>query len=123
MKNIEEVILLCIAVLCIGLMLGIFIGRFGTEPVVSLSEYDKAVAKEPTQTAPYRFETAGKININTASADELTLLPGIGKTYADRIVEHRSKYGPYLSIEEITNIKGISKSRFEAIKEYITVGG
>ena len=123
MKNNEEFFLICIAILCIGLMIGILVGKVGTKPRISISEYDKTVANEPTPTAPYRYETAGKININVASADELTLLPGIGKTYADRIVAHRMKYGPFLSIEELTNIKGISESRFEAIKEYITVGG
>ena len=123
MKNIEQPIWICIAFLFVGLMFGILIGRFFTDHAVTLSAYDKIAANEPKQTVPYRFETAGKININTASAKELTMLPGIGLTYAERIVEHRLKYGPFLKIEELTNIKGISEKRFEAIKDYITVGG
>lgn len=123
MKKPEQAIMLCTAVLCVGLMFGILIGRFGTNHAVTLSAYDRLAADMPTQTAPYRNETAGKININTASAEELAMLPEIGITSAERIVAHRLKYGPFLSIKELTNIKGISEKRLEAIKDYITVGG
>lgn len=123
MKNKEQVILLCIGVLCAGLMVGILIGRITNDRSVRLSAYDNMVADQPTANIPYRDETTGKININTASAEELTQLPGIGTTYAERIVEHREKYGPFLRIDEIKNIKGISDSRYEKIKNYITVGG
>lgn len=123
MKNIEQTILLCITVLCAGLMVGILIGKFGTDRSVKLSAYDQTVDDQSEQTAPYRHETAGKININTASAEELSMLPGIGITYAKRIVEHRAKYGPFLTVDELANIKGIGEKRFESIKEYITVGG
>jgi competence ComEA-like helix-hairpin-helix protein len=123
MRNIEQLLLLCITVLCIGLMIGILIGRFGNTPAISLSEYDRIYDKMPTQTAPYADEHSGKININIASAEEIAMLPGIGITYANRIVEYRSKYGPFISIDEIKDIKGISENRYKAIKEYITVGG
>ncbi len=123
MKNIEQTILLCITILCAGLMVGIGIGRFGTKHSVKLSANDQTVAAQPSPTAPRSNETLGKININTASAEELSMLPGIGITYAERIVEYRTKHGPFLSVEDLTNVKGIGDSRFEAIKEYVTVGG
>ena len=123
MKNIHQTILASVATLCIGLMIGILIGRFGLSPSVQLSTYDQIAINIPTTTAPHEFETTGKININTASAHELTMLPGIGKSGAENIIAYRLHYGQFMKIEDITNVKGISKERFENIKEYITVGG
>lgn len=123
MKNIEQTLMLGITLLCVGLMIGILIGRFGTDNSVQLSEYDKAFAEQPSQTIPYINDTVGKVNINTASVEEISMLPGIGETYAKRIVEYRQKHGPFLSVEELTNVKGIGESRFKSIKDYITVGG
>lgn len=123
MKNIENIILSCVAVLCFGLLIGIFIGRFGGSPSIQLSTYDQISENLPTQTAAYISSTTGKININTASAEELTMIPGIGETSADNIVAYRLRYGPFLKIEDITNVKGIGAGRFEKMKEYITVGG
>jgi competence protein ComEA len=63
----------------------------------------------------------GKIDINTASADELELLPGIGPAYAERIVDYRIKNGFFLSTADIQNISGIGPKTFEKIKDLITV--
>jgi len=62
-----------------------------------------------------------KININTAPADELEKLPGIGKGLATRIVEHREKYGPFRKPEYLIIIRGISDKRFRALQDLITV--
>lgn len=59
----------------------------------------------------------GKININTASKEELITLPGIGKTLAGRIIDYRNIHGPFKSIEEIMEIKGIGKGTFNKIKD------
>ena len=123
MKNIEQISLLSIAVLCAGLMVGILIGRTQANHCVPLSAYDQAVKNEPVESIPYKSETSGKININFASADELAMLPQIGKTYAQRIVDYRANHGPFVSIQEITNVSGIGDKTFDAIKDYITVGG
>ena len=122
MKNNEQTLLLCAALLFAGLMVGIFVGRLGTNPFVQLSHYDQIVANEPKQTTPYLDETTGKININLATAEEISMLPGIGITYAERIVAYREKYGPFIAIDDLTKVKGIGESRIKAIKTYITVG-
>ena len=65
--------------------------------------------------------TPRRININTASAEELEKLPGIGRGYAQRIVEHREKHGAFRRPEHLIMVRGISDKRFRALGELITV--
>jgi competence protein ComEA len=67
------------------------------------------------------FESEPRININTASADELEKLPGIGKALAERIIEHREKFGPFRRPEHLIIVRGISDKRFRALQDLITV--
>lgn len=62
----------------------------------------------------------GKININSATKEQLMTLSGIGSTKADDIIEYRKKT-PFKTIQELTNVKGIGASTFEKIKDNITV--
>ena len=62
-----------------------------------------------------------KININTASVDELKTLSGIGEVKAKAIVEYRKVKGKFKTIEDIKEVNGISESLFEKIKDNITV--
>lgn len=73
--------------------------------------------KEVTSINP----TPPRININTASADELEKLPGIGKALAARIVEHREKYGPFRRPEHLIMLRGMSDKRFRALRDLIAV--
>jgi len=50
---------------------------------------------------------AGKVNINTASAEQLTTLPGIGPKLAARILDYRQKSGAFKSVQELMNVKDI----------------
>ena len=61
------------------------------------------------------------IDINSADAETLDLLPGIGPAYAQRIVDYRTENGPFQTIEEIMNVSGIGEKKYEAMKELITV--
>lgn len=65
---------------------------------------------------------AGKININTASAEQLTALPGVGEKLAARIVEHRQKSGSFKSVQELLNVKGIGEKNLAKIQTYLTLG-
>jgi competence protein ComEA len=66
--------------------------------------------------------TTELININTASQSELEILPGIGPTTAQKIIEYREQNGEFVSIEEIINVSGIGPGLYERIKDLITVG-
>ena len=61
------------------------------------------------------------VNINTAEAQELCLLPGIGETIAARIVDYRKAHGLFNNTDEIMNVSGIGAKKYEEIKSYITI--
>lgn len=63
----------------------------------------------------------GPLDINTASKEQLVTLPGIGKVTAERIILYRNEKGSFSTVEELRNIKGISKRKLETIKPLITV--
>lgn len=65
--------------------------------------------------------TDGKININTASREQLMTLAGIGETKADQIIAYRTDNGAFQKIEDIMQVAGIKEGLFEKIKECITV--
>lgn len=62
-----------------------------------------------------------KINLNTATKEELTTLPGIGEARAEAVIAYREEHGGFGSIEEIQNISGIKTAVFSKIKDKITV--
>ncbi len=80
---------------------------------VSLSS-GLALAAKPAPT--------GKVNINTASVDQLATLPGVGSKLAARIVEYRQKSGAFKSTQELMNVQGIGEKNFQSMQSYLTVG-
>jgi competence protein ComEA len=62
-----------------------------------------------------------KVNINTDSSYELCELPQIGPALAKRIIEHKNRYGPYRRTEDIRSVKGIGDSKYNIIREFISV--
>lgn len=64
---------------------------------------------------------SGKVNINSASKEELMQLEGIGSAYAEKIIEYRETNGPFEKAEDITNVKGVGAATFEKNRERITV--
>jgi competence protein ComEA len=74
-------------------------------------------AQEGPRTAP----AASPINLNTATADQLEALPGIGPATATRILEYRQKNGPFKKIEDLMNIKGIGEKSFLKLKPLVSV--
>lgn len=63
----------------------------------------------------------GKVNINSASSDELQKLSGIGPSLAERIIDYRESNGLFTSIDDLQNVSGIGKTRFANLKEKICV--
>ena len=89
-------------------------------------------AQEETEAEKYSFESSkqgdfenvvsdGKININTASKEQLMQIPGIGEAKASAILAYREAQGAFYSIEDIKQVEGIKDGVFEKIKNYIKV--
>ena len=62
-----------------------------------------------------------KVNLNTATVEQLQTLPGIGAVTAKTIIEYRTKVGKFNKVEEIINVKGIGEKTFQKIKDRLTV--
>ena len=67
-------------------------------------------------------ELSGVVNLNTATAAQLDLLPGIGEKAAKRIIEHRNKT-PFAKIEDLRKVKGFGVKKLEKLKSFLTVSG
>jgi comEA protein len=91
--------IVCVLALCLGLALS------------SVSVMAQKSASAPTE----------KININSATSEQLQSLPGIGPATAKSILEYRSKVGKFNKIEEIINVKGIGEKKFQKIKDRLAV--
>lgn len=90
-------------------------------PLSSAAAAAAAVSSSPPGQA--QNAAAGKVDINAASVQELSsVLPGIGDTLAQRIVEYREQNGPFRSAEELMEVPGIGEKTFEAIRDLITAG-
>ena len=81
------------------------------------AETDRAVPQEAfmPDTTP--------LDLNTAAAEELERLPGIGQELAARIVAHRAQNGPFTAIEELMEVPGIGEGKLAALEGYLQIGG
>ena len=90
-----------------------------TVPPSAISDTPKETAPKSTQ--PKKEEVTFPVNINTASARELEALPGIGEVIARRIIDYRNAHGPFQSVDELINVKGIGEKKLADLKPYATV--
>lgn len=106
------------------------IGEIGGEVALSYEnatekkELGTTVEKTTTvteETVKESSENTRMININTASINELTTLPGIGEVKARAIVDYRENHGPFKSVEELMMVSGIGEKTYEKLREKICV--
>jgi competence protein ComEA len=65
----------------------------------------------------------GVVNINTATAEQLQLLPRVGPALADRIIEFRQSNGPFGSVAELVAVKGIGERSLAKLEPFVTTQG
>jgi competence protein ComEA len=92
-------------ILCLGLSLAMI-------PSAAMAQKASAQATSPA---------LEKVNLNTATAEQLQTIPGIGAAMAKRVVEYRAKVGKFGKIEDILNVKGIGEKKFQKMKDRLTV--
>ncbi len=66
-------------------------------------------------------DTAGPINLNRATAQDLEGVPGLGPVLAERIVAHRDTHGPFQQVEDLLDVSGIGEKKLSGIREYVVL--
>lgn len=66
-------------------------------------------------------ETGGLVNVNMADAAALDTLPGIGEVLSQRIIDHREQNGPFASVDDLINVKGIGPVTLEELRPLVTI--
>lgn len=87
--------------------------------VIAVAAQAAAQSRSPEATRP---AAAGVVNINTATAEQLSLLPGVGPTRARAIVAARQER-PFRSVRELQRVRGIGWATVQRLRPYLTVSG
>ena len=129
MKKQRISALVIVTITFIAFLVGFYTGRHYAPQPVTVS-VPKSMQTEPplvTEAVPETQITeppvSFPIDLNTADSRELTALPGIGEVLSQRILAYREENGRFTSVEEILNVEGIGKGKFESIIDLITIGG
>jgi len=80
-------------------------------------------AKPAKAVKAQKATVTGKININTATVDQLNMLPGVGPAKTKALVDYRTKNGNFKSIEDLMKVPGIKQKKVDKLKEYIIFEG
>lgn len=130
-----ERISLTVTGLALFAMIGFFLGSGGAgsadQVMVQRIVTEQSGSEEPSRpavsaSAPSDSSPPEEItlllNINTATAQQLQALPGIGAVKAQAIVDYREEHGPFRYVEELRNVRGIGETILASVMDYITVG-
>lgn len=124
LKRLAAFVILALALLACGVMLGIFIMQTRTAGTISVQRAAPEEAAESTQTVAEEAVDAtadDRLDLNTATAEELQELPGIGEVIAQRIIDYRELCGRFLDPEQLMEVDGIGQAKYEKLRELVTV--
>ena len=128
-KTERNVILFLVAAMIMGAAIRLYQAAF---PALQQFDYRasdstfaalSAASEDSVSVVPASVTTgkeSGKLNINTATVQQLMGLPGIGEVTAERILKYREETGKFTTIEDLRAIKGISKNKLERLSPMIT---
>ena len=128
-KNKENKYIYTVVIICIfiGFLIGVNTktsNNTKSEVIETVSEKIIPPTQETTQTVNVNTKVEEtkekeivKINVNTATEKELSILPGIGEVKANAIIKYRKENGSFASLSELVNVKGIGLATIEKLKE------
>ncbi len=70
-----------------------------------------------------KSQTAAKVDLNTATVQQLQQVPGIDRTLAQNIVAFRDANGPFSSVDDLARVKGMNQQKLDSLRNYVTVKG
>lgn len=82
-----------------------------------------ATADEPDADPPAGKATTGRLNLNTATAEQLEMLPGVGPAKAERIVAFRGKHGPFKRVADLRRVKGFGRKTLKKLERFLDIKG
>ena len=93
------------------------------QPITHAGSADPAVGSEPVAKKSNRKQLGGKLNLNTATEDQLMLLPTVGPSKAERVVTWRKKNGGFKRIADLRRVKGFGYKTFKKLEPYLDIKG
>lgn len=119
-------IMVMVTLLFCAFSAGFFLGRGAGGNRISVSAIptgNNETEAPSTATDPTEESLPFPLDINTATVQELILLPGIGEKLAANIIAYRNENGPFETLADLTKVDGVGEKKLEAILDYITIGG
>lgn len=113
MKNISKIFIVSV-LLCIAVYIGVFIGRTSGRNIMHFDDIARYHQNN-------KEEFGQKIDLNKATTDDLTDIPGVDLTVAKAIISYRKEYGKFYRVSELLDIDGISEDLYQVISKYVSV--
>ncbi|MDP8299606.1 MAG: helix-hairpin-helix domain-containing protein [Candidatus Tantalella remota] len=114
---------IAIIILSIALLTGATtLYKRNTRPFSTITIQENGIKEELSlEQVEARLKEARRIDINTATMEDITTIPGIGEVLATRIVEYRNINGQFYSPNDLLQVKGVGDKKLEKIREYIKI--
>ena len=112
-SGLRMLLALCLAALLFAA--AFFLGRASISRTLTV-ETQRPAAAQPEKTAD-----DGRLNLNTATREELLTLPQVGGTLADRILDYRAQYGKFVTVEQLADVEGIGEGLMQQLRGLVYV--